>query len=397
MNERKVQIPEQLHGGDRYRNDVKLDFSVNTNPLGMPAYIRKRLQEAACTSADIWEWYPDPRCSELRSALAAYHTIPKETIVCGNGASELIAAAVRALARRKGGSWQLHGGTGPKAVLPVPSFGEYERALQAADAQIVYYPLKEKDGFVLGGEICGSLTPDMDMLFLCSPNNPVGNLIPEALLHRILEHCRENGISVLLDECFLELAGGGKAESGNADRKDACRRTCGLLETYPNLILLKAFTKLYAMPGLRLGYCICGDREKIRDIKDQLPCWNVSGIAQLAGMTVLDNEETIDYISQSREMIGRERRYLEAGLETAGMRVLPSSANFICFYAEPSLWGDLYEKLLQRGILIRDCSSFHGMGKGWYRIAVKTRRENELLLEAFVQKKNGKMEKGAVL
>lgn len=398
-------MAEQLHGGDRYRNHVKLDFSVNINPLGMPEYAGEALREAVRGSADVWEWYPDPVCSRLREALAAYHLVPKEAVLCGNGASELILAIVRAKAAyvierdmcrgaAKGERKAL------RVVLPVPSFAEYERAAAAAGAQCIYHSLKKEIGFALTETVLETLTRDVDMLFLCNPNNPTGNLIPDALLRRILEHCRENKITVLLDECFLELSVSefdkAKRDTDARQREEASRsdvrqgeeasrldmRTAELVSDYPNLIVLKAFTKLYAMPGVRLGYCISTDRTLREMIKEQLPCWNVSGIAQLAGMTVLDNKKRIDYISQSRRLIREERDWLTKALEALGIEPVPGCANFICFYADALSYGNLYEKLLKKGILIRDCSGFRGMESGWYRIAVRPHKENERLVRA---------------
>ncbi len=362
-------MAEQAHGGNRYGRFITQDFSVNTNPMGLPDYVRKVLQKAACKDDNLWEWYPDPDCSRLRKALSVYHSVPKEHIVCGNGASELIWAIVRAAAQE-----------GPvTAVLPVPSFSEYERALLAVGADIRYDSLKEEQDFALTDEVLERLTPEVDMLFLGNPNNPVGNLIRPKLLDRVLERCLENGIVVILDECFRELAiESGEEEECGTDKTYIKR----LLDTswvsaYPNLILLKAFTKLYAMPGVRLGYCICGNGEAAGRLQAQLPCWNVSNLAQFAGLTALDSGKCIDYISQSRGLICTERKFLRTFLKKPGMRLLPGDANFLCFYTSYPLC----EGLLKRGILIRDCAGFDGLGRGWYRIAVRTRQENETLLE----------------
>ncbi len=347
----------QRHGGDRYRHTVRYDFSVNTNPLGMPDYVKRALREKIQAGAELWEWYPDPSCDSLRGALASCHGVSREQIVCGNGASELICAIARMLSQEKAARRIT-------CLLPVPSFSEYERALLAVGAEIRYETGKAETGFALTEGILEALTADVDAVFLCSPNNPVGNRIPERLLGRILERCRQHGITVVFAACFGELTVTGEP----AD--------CGLPDAGPGLIVLKAFTKLYAIPGLRLGYCIA-DSGAAERLQAQLPCWNVSGIAQLAGLTILDGGRNIDYISQTRKYITDERNFLLTGLEKLGLRVLPGAANFLCFYSE----APLYETLLERGILIRDCSDYRGMGRGWYRIAVRTHRENEILLE----------------
>lgn len=360
----KMQIPE--HGGDRYRNEVVLDFSVNTNPFGMPEWIKTKLENALQADTRLYEWYPDPLCEQVRTRLALYHDIPKEHILCGNGASELICAVVRAAAVIKHGR---HPSAALRCVLPIPSFGEYERALLAVQAEIDYHMLSEKNDYQLTESLLTALTTDTDMLILTNPNNPTGTMISEELLEQICVSCRKKGIIVLLDECFLELTFGAEPERGFS-----------FLKTYPNVILLKAFTKAYAMAGLRFGYCMCADTELLQNISRQLPCWNVSGIAQLAALTVLDNEKKIDYISQTKELLLKEHSYLETELKALGMNVLPNCANFICFY-DSQQQIDLYEALLAHKILIRDCAGYPGMKKGWYRIAVRTHEENVSLIQ----------------
>jgi len=379
----------QSHGGDRYRHRVEMDFSVNTNPLGMPTFVRRAMEGALDGSpAPSLEWYPDPACERLRAALAACHRLETGEILCGNGASELIFAFARGLGR------------GRRALLPVPSFGEYERALQAARIPVTYYGLRQEDQFAVTEALLEQLTGEIGLLFLCQPGNPVGSLMPDGLLRQILERCLERGIYVLLDTCFLELAAGEDeaegvmARQGQADREAeeksnwSARREWELakrIDAFPNVVILRAFTKLYAIPGLRLGYCMCSDERVLEAMGAQIPCWSVSGPAQLAGVAILENEDRIDYISQSRVLIGQERKFLALGLEALGFRLLPGKANFLCFHSRadaPHSLGNLQGALLKRGILIRDCGSFRGMGDGWYRIAVRPPKENAALLAA---------------
>ncbi len=357
-------MTEQIHGGMLQDSPISLDFSVNINPLGMPQYVKEALREAVDRGEELWEKYPDPLCRELRERLADCHRVSAKRIVCGNGASELIVAIVRAFQRRKGTD-------SLACVLPVPSFLEYERSLQAVGAGVYFYHMKEEENFMVTETLLEKLTPDMDVLFLCNPNNPTGSLLSEELLKVILDRCGKNGIAVILDTCFWELAQSSLAEEDRAWDYG----------NYLDLIVLKAFTKLYAIPGLRLGYCICSDVNLAEEIMAQVPCWNVSGMAQTAGLTVLNNKENIDYISQAKKLIGRERNYLEEELQRLGMKVLPGQANFLCFYSQEPL----YEKLLGRGILIRDCRNFRGLEAGWYRVAVKGHAENSLLIEQIRQ------------
>ena len=227
-------MSEHKHGGDIYTNTYRLDFSTNLNPLGMPESVRA----AACEGVRRSDCYPDVQCRELVRAIAQKERVPEEFVVCANGAAELIFSVVRALRPKK-------------ALLVSPGFAEYERALAAKDCEIVYYPLRAENGFLLGCDYLEYLQEDVELLFLCNPNNPTGVQIDRALLERILQVCKERGIRMVLDVCFLDFLD----DPAQAD-------FASQLKEYPQLFLLKAFTKTYAMAGLRLGYgqrgSVCG-------------------------------------------------------------------------------------------------------------------------------------------
>lgn len=334
-----------LHGGDIYRNHVKTDFSVNVNPLGIPEAVKAALYEAVdnCTR------YPDISAEKLKEAVSEMLTVPKGYLLFGNGASELFMAII-------------HGIKPKKTVIPVPSFYGYEYAAETADGEILYYETKEKNDFCLQEDFLSVLTEDVDILFLANPNNPTGNLMSRDELRNVLSHCRDKGVYVVLDECFIEF----------------CGKECSMLqeiETFSNLILVRAFTKIFSIPGVRLGYFVCSNPLLLGKIGRQLPEWNVSRFAQAAGyecaMQTAFVEKTVTFIR-------KERRFLEDGLKQAGFRVFPGKANFLLIYCEQPL----YDRLLEKGILIRDCENFRGLSKGFYRIAVKDRKENEDLLRA---------------
>lgn len=334
-----------LHGGDIYRNHVKTDFSVNVNPLGIPEAVKAALYEAVdnCTR------YPDISAEKLKEAVSEMLTVPKGYLLFGNGASELFMAII-------------HGIKPKKTVIPVPSFYGYEYAAETADGEILYYETKEKNDFCLQEDFLSVLTEDVDILFLANPNNPTGNLMSREELRNVLSHCRDKGVYVVLDECFIEFCG-----------KE--RSMLQEIETFSNLILVRAFTKIFSIPGVRLGYFVCSNPLLLEKIGRQLPEWNVSRFAQAAGyecaMQTAFVEKTVTFIR-------KERRFLEDGLRQAGFRVFPGKANFLLIYCEQPL----YDRLLEKGILIRDCENFRGLSKGFYRIAVKDRKENEDLLRA---------------
>lgn len=332
-----------IHGGDIYRNHVELDFSVNTNPLGVPKEIKSALYDAVGSCV----LYPDIEAGKLKKAVSEMLSVPEEYLLFGNGASELFMAVVHGIKPRK-------------TVIPVPSFYGYEYAAGAMGGEIIYYGVKQENTFSMLEDMKVLLKEGTDLLFLANPNNPTAKLIEKKALINFLLHCKERGIPVVLDECFIEF----------------CGREFSLIseiERFDNLILIRAFTKIFSIPGVRLGYLVCSDPTLLGKIKSQLPEWNLSVFAQAAGCVCA---KQTDFIKKTVEYVKKEREFLEEGLRELGFCVYPSAANFILFYSEKPL----YEKLLKKGILIRDCADFRGLCRGYYRIAVKNRNENETLL-----------------
>lgn len=336
---------KEIHGGDIYRNHVKLDFSVNINPFEMPEAVKEVLYEAV----ENCDRYPDPACERLKKAVGRMLDVSSQNLLFGNGSSELFMALIHAVRPKK-------------TVIPVPSFYGYEYAAGAADGEILYYETKQEHDFGLQEDFFSALTEDVDLLFLANPNNPTGKLMSREGLRKVLWHCREKGIYVVLDECFIEF----------------CYKEASMLqeiEAFPNLILVRAFTKIFAIPGVRLGYLVCSDPLLLGKISRQLPEWNVSVFAQAAGCGCA--AQTV-FIEKTAAFIEKERQFLESGLRQAGYKVFSGKANFLLVYSKQPL----YDRLLEKGILIRDCENFRGLSKGFYRIAVKSRKENEILLEA---------------
>ena len=334
-----------IHGGDIYRNKVNLDFSVNVNPFGMP----RNVQEALHNAVTQGEFYPDITAGELKRVVAKWIGIKEDRLVFGNGASELFMAIVHALQPKK-------------TVIPVPSFFGYRYAAEAVNSEITYVSLKAEEEFLPGLSLLNSLTEHVDLLFLANPNNPTGKLLKKEYLLQILQHCKEKGIIVVLDECFIEFCGMDASFIGEASN-------------YENVLIVRAFTKSFAIPGVRLGYLVGSDVQLLYKIEKQLPEWNLSVFAQKAGMACVTEKK---YLEESMKYIRSERKVMQEQLEKLGLRVLAGEANFLLFYSEVPL----YDALLERGILIRDCSNFMGLSKGYYRVAVRTRAENEKLWKA---------------
>ena len=341
-----------LHGGDwaGYQAEYggqPLDFSANVSPLRVPEGVAKAIARAA-READR---YPDPLCRSLVGKLAAREGVPPAYVLCGNGAADLIFRAV--LARK------------PKlALVTAPTFAEYEAALAAWGCPVRRHLLREGQDFCLGEDFLRAITPEVDMVFLCEPNNPTGLTAPRDLLLRIARRCRDCGALLVVDECFGDFL----ADPGAHTLKAA-------LPDFPGLVILKAFTKLYAMAGVRLGYALCGNEALLEEMRRAGQPWAVSSLAQAAGEAALEEEE---YVARVRGLVERERPWLRARLEALGLRVLPGEANYLLFACPVPL----VQPLRRRGILLRDCGNYQGLGPGWYRAAVRTHEENTRLIQA---------------
>ena len=345
-------MAEYTHGGDvltarsRYGGAV-LDFSTNLNPLGMPT------QAAQAAAGADGSAYPDALCRQLRQAIAAHDGVEAEQVICGNGAADLIFRLAFALQPQK-------------ALLTAPTFSEYEGALSCVGCQVERYALDRVRDFDLDEAFVEAVTAGIELVFLCTPNNPTGRLISTDLLVEIARKCEAVGAWLVVDECFLPLADeGGKG-------------LAPYLAEFPHMFLLRAFTKSYAMAGLRLGYGLSADRDLLERLSGFAQPWSVSAPAQAAGTAAF----TLcpHWPEGARALVARERPILAAGLAELGCAVVPSQANYLLFRLEQVT--DLKEKLLQKGILTRSCANYHNLGLDWYRVCVKGGKENRRLLAA---------------
>ena len=225
-----------VHGGDwaGYRAEFgrdALDFSANVSPLGLPHGVAAAIS-AALPMADR---YPDPLCRALRTKLAAAEGVDAAQILCGNGAADLIYRLALALRPRR-------------ALLPAPTFAEYAAALETVDCDVQRFLLREESDFAVTDGFVDAIDDSTDAVFLCQPNNPTGQVTPLVMVQKLLRRCADCGAVLVVDECFLDFLAAREALTAKTVLRDA-----------PNLIILKAFTKLYAMAGVRLGYALCSD------------------------------------------------------------------------------------------------------------------------------------------
>lgn len=346
-------MPQLTHGGDwagfaAEYGAMPLDFSANISPLGLPEGVRRAIAEAAAGQ----DRYPDPLCRELCAAIGKSRNLPAEWVLCGNGAADLI--------------WRLALARKPRrALITVPTFAEYAAALRSVDCAVSEYLLCPETEFAVDEKILDAITPETDLVLLCEPNNPTGRTTDPALLHAILDRCTATGTLLVVDECFNEFLDAPAAHTLE-----------GSLADHPNLLILKAFTKWYAMAGVRLGYVLSRDTALLEALRAAGQPWAVSGLAQAAGLAAL--QETA-YSRRLHELIAAQRPHMAAGLAELGCRVIPGQANYLLFFHKRQ---DLVPALRRNGVLLRDCSNYTGLGPGWYRCAVRSKAENDAFLQA---------------
>lgn len=339
-------MTKHIHGGDVYKYKNCLDFSANCNPLGTPESVKKAIAESLAYISD----YPQVGCTPLKEAIAEYEGTDKEYLICGNGAADLIFSLCRAKKPKK-------------ALLLAPTFAEYEQALTSVDCEIERFFLKEDDDFAVKENYMEALHSGLDMIFLCNPNNPTGILLERDFLEKVLKRCCELGIFMVVDECFLDFV----------DEPDSYTLKEKLRE-FKNLFILKAFTKRYAIAGVRLGYGMCADKETLEQMELMTQPWNVSTMAQAAGLAALKETQ---YVEDGRSLVFAEAEYLKREMAALGLKVFPSRANYI-FFKGPE---NLFDTCVEKGILIRDCSNYPGLSKGYFRVAVKKHEANRKLIK----------------
>ncbi|MBL7031889.1 MAG: threonine-phosphate decarboxylase [Nitrospira sp.] len=347
-----MEINRPEHGGNIYRVSEEtgipaselMDFSASINPLGIPDMVK----EAIRTELDNLVHYPDPDVSELKQTLAQYHNIDPVTIICGNGSTELIYLIPKALR--------------PKTVLITsPAFSEYEKACELNDKfQISNFKLKEENGFKIIPSDFIKAMQGCDMAFLCNPNNPTGDLLSKEEVIGIAEAARELKCLLVVDEAFIDFC---PADS-----------VIGHIAGNPYLIVLRSMTKFYAITGLRAGYGVFHPEliERVMEFKEP---WTMNTLAQKAAVAAIADR---GYAERTMAVIRNEKEFIENGLRDIGIEFLPSAVNFYLLRTGNS--GQIYQGMKEKGIIVRDCSNFRGLEDFFIRAAVRSRRENEMLM-----------------
>ena len=400
-----------VHGGDVYRRAVDLDYSVNINPLGMPP----RACAAAKHGVDQSTAYPDWKVEKLRDAVVSFlnrkfaavapsvranadigvpsagmraddritgasagaavpvpapeeietqeaRAVAPEWISFGNGAADLIYRLMQVLRPQQ-------------VIVAAPAFAEYSVAAERVGAQLVPVYLSEADDFSFTPAVEAAFiqaierAPSGSAVFLCNPNNPDGNVIRAAVLQCIAAVCEAHHSWLLVDECFLPFL-----------RSEIHYSMVPSLRAFEHLVILRAFTKIYGMPGLRLGYMLTAAQALTDAVRATMTPWEINLPAQHAGVAALEETE---FVEKTRALIRAERAFLVQTLPTLPyvekVYVPVSDANFILFRTEQTA-PDLKELLLEKGVLIRACGNYEGLDARYYRICVRTHEENRELI-----------------
>ena len=332
------------HGGDVYRNPIEYDFSINVNSLGMPLASIQAAHEGVVLTGR----YPDYKAEQLCHAIAKAKQIPADRIIPGNGAAELL---------------YVLGQTIPEKALTIaPTFTGYAEAVAAGGGELTYASDEQ--------ELLAKMDDSIRLVFLCNPNNPTGTLFTREQILRVLAKAEAMQAYVCVDECFLPFL-----------EEEASYSMLPYLAKHPRLLVLRAFTKIYCMAGLRLGYLACGDTELQSRIRAKLQPWNTSIPAQLAGIAALSDTE---YLAKTRENLQAERAYLVPRLRELVAEVYDGYGNFLLFRDEP----DLKERMLEVGVLIRACGDFEGLDDTYFRIGIRSHSENQEFIRRLARVKN---------
>jgi threonine-phosphate decarboxylase len=350
------------HGGDvwgfarKYNIPIEkvLDFSGPVNFLGPSP----KAVEAVRQHANLIRFYPDPNPEELKTEIAQYveHGVEAENIILGNGSIELIYMITEVFP------------SSFKAIIPVPSFTEYEKATLRVGGEPIF--VKLPDNFTIDVEsVKKAITEDTRIIFICNPHSPSGTLTNREKILDLVDFCQKKGVILSIDENYIEFT----------EKVDATTMA-GYVKKYKNLFVIRSVTKFYGMPGIRLGYGIAA--KSLIDMLhvDRQP-WSINS---LAGFATLAAIKDIEFIEKTKRTIVKERSHFAKMLSKIGeLYVFPSETNFLLvkILNKKITSTALREQMAKKGILIRDCSTFIGLDDSYFRVTVKSSTENSTLIK----------------
>jgi len=329
-----------------------LDYSANINPLGFPTGTK----DAIMDNFNILLHYPDPEYQELKKSIAGFVNTRIDNILLGNGAVELIYLLCNMLKPNR-------------LTIVVPTFSEYARAATSSGARIKQIALNEEDNFSLPLEKILASLPDSQVLFICNPNNPTGNLFPRDQLEFIAQKCSQHEVLLVVDESFIEFTLSNK-ENSLINLVDGNK-----------IFVLSSLTKILGIPGLRIGYGV-GHSLLIKKLNLKKDPWNINCFAELAVKAGLSDQL---FFEKTRQLVSMEKDFVYEKLDNIiGIEPFPSEVNFLLAKITRSglTSTKLVEEMALKKILIRDCSNFSGLSDKYIRLGIKNRANNLTMIEA---------------
>ena len=328
-----------------------IDFSANINPLGPPASLAENWSSFYSHIIK----YPDPHAAQLTKRLAEKEGVHEGSILVGNGGAEMITLVGRLL-------------TGKKVLIIQPAFAEYAESCHAAGCEVSFYQLQAPN-WELELEPLRPLLQQNDAVFLCTPNNPTGISFPQEVVQELVRECEKENCIVVIDEAFYDFT-------------DDAFTYASLVTTNHHVVILRSLTKIFAIPGLRLGYLLA-DEALVQQLKTYKPHWSVNAIALAAGQLCIEEDA---YIEQTRAYIREQKQRLFMFFEENGFEVSNSSINFYLLKDQGAEDASaLLTYLLKKGIIPRHTYNFPGLDGRWLRFAVKSEEDNTVLMGALQQ------------
>lgn len=347
----------KFHGGDIYNHNGLglIDFSSNINPLGVP----ESFKNALYNGLDEFTKYPDIKYITLRKNIGEYLKVDNiDFIIPGNGAVDIIYRAIEAA-------------NCSKVISLSPTFSEYFNAANKAKIPYEEVSVFYDDYENVNLEEILNKVVENTLVIICNPNNPTGTLISREKMSFLIKKLEKKKSTLIIDEAFMEFTP--KSEENTM---------IPLIEKYNNLIIVRAATKFFGMPGIRLGYGLTANKNFINKMWDGMEPWSINTAAVIAGNTVFKD---VEYIARSKKWIEEERGYLYKHLnEFNDIKAYKSSSNFhlIKILREDIDAYGLKENLIESKILIRVPKGFKNLSEFYFRLAVKDRVSNDILLEA---------------
>lgn len=364
-----IEQKEHFHGSDlekiekifQIKKEDIVSFSANVNPLGISYKLKKEL----ASHIDAITSYPDREYTSLRKAIGEYVHTDYQNILVGNGSTELISLVIHMLRPKK-------------ALIIGPTYSEYEHEISLGGGRSHYFRLRESDDFILNeAALCDALTEDIDLLVICNPNNPTSSQITRKVMRNILDHCKEKGIFVMVDETYVEFS-----------RQAEEITSIPLTPYYNNIIILRGISKFFAAPGLRLGYAICGNRQLVKEMDSFKNPWTINSLAAIAGEIMFKDT---DYIKETTDLISSERERICRILDDCPkVKYYTPNANFILvrILDDEITSEELFETAIRKGLMIRDCSSFPFLDNKYIRFCFMKKEDNDALLHCLLEKLN---------